>query len=647
MPRLVCVCIGVAVCVLSVGWREVDAAPRPVDTRLDAARKHVDKSGRYLHHSALKRGMKGYGLSVFAGAEPVRFDAEIVSVVPKFGPHQDVILAKLAGRKLEKTMIISGMSGSPVYMRDPKDGKFKMIGAVAYGWRGQNEPLCGIQPITNMLAAGGFLPVAGTDKAASGKSVSSAPSTGAKALVGAAMGIRKIDFASVALVPNVSGAPSGLTALSTPVMVSGLSSKGMARAGRMLKACGMIAFAGGGVGGAQAAALKNAKLVPGGGIAVPLAAGDADLAAVGTVTDVVGKNVMAFGHSFHASGHAELPMGPAYIHTVVSGRTNSFKLGSLLKVTGTMTRDEQSAIAGQIGPKPSMIPMKVQVDWPADKRRQTFNYTVARHPRMAPIMISTLLSDAAWGWRELPERHHVSYSVSIDFGKLGKYRASNVSSGSDIYWAASDLERPVFSMMRNPYGPRPEIRSVDVSIRIMPGEIGAGIIDFRLDRDTLAPGDTLTGTLTLSRPRQKRTTMRVEFKLPDDLPEGPRMLQVSDWSSAAAADMRLQPHKYRSKTTEQFLAAMQRAVKLQGNVLYMRMPLPDGGGIALDKKELPDLPPSKAAVITQAKLLDTGRFARSLLREKKVKYVLTGSATASFTVTKHRNQTPVALDAAK
>jgi len=653
MPRLVFVIIGIAVCVLSICRSEVCAAPKRVDTRLAAAEKYVAKSDRYLHHSFLKRGMKGYGLTVMAGTKIIRFDAEIVSVVTKFGPHLDVILAQLSGHKLEKTMIIAGMSGSPVFMKDPKDGKFKMIGAVAYGWSSQNEPLCGIQPITQMLAAGGFIPVEGKDGAkAAGKSVSPGRSAMApKGFLETALTVKKIDFASRAIAamapPIHSTETARMTALSTPVMVSGISVRGLARAQRMLKPFGMVPLQAGGPGVAEAAAAKGAKLVPGGGISVALAIGDADLTAIGTVTEVVGNKVMAFGHSFYGFGEAELPMGPAYIHTVISSMRSSFKMGASLNMTGTITRDETTAVAGQIGRKTAMIPMKVSIDWPGDKRKQAFNYKIAKHRFMTPMLVSMLVGDSAWGWRELPERHHVSYSLSVDFGKLGKYRASNISSGSDIYWATSDLDRAVFTMMRNPYGPRPDIRGIEVSIKIEPGEMDASIVDFRLDSQTYGPGATLTGVLTLARPRKKRTTMPVKFKLPDDLSEGVHTLQVSNWSSAASADMREQPHKFNPKTTEELLASMQRAVLLQGNVLYMRLPLKDGGGIALDKKELPDLPASKAAMIKQAKLLDTKTFRRSLLRETKVNYVLTGSVQASFTVTKHRSQTPVVSDAGR
>ena len=43
-------------------------------------------------------GQRGYGLSVFAGKEPERFDVEVVGVVRnQFGPGLSHILARLTG----------------------------------------------------------------------------------------------------------------------------------------------------------------------------------------------------------------------------------------------------------------------------------------------------------------------------------------------------------------------------------------------------------------------------------------------------------------------------------------------------------------------------------------------------------------------
>ncbi|GAH67210.1 unnamed protein product, partial [marine sediment metagenome] len=162
-----------------------------------------------------------------------------------------------------------------------------------------------------------------------------------------------------------------------------------------------------------------------------------------------------------------------------------------------------------------------------------------------------------------------------------------------------------------------------------------------LDNDTYKPGETVTGHVTLRRFRKPRTTLPVKFELPEDLPEGKYTLSASNWSAALSAARSEQPHKFAARTPADLLAGIQRTVGPQADVLYVRLPLPKGGGLALDKKELPDLPPSKAAVISQARLLDTRTFRRALVREIKTGYVLTGSARAGFEVTRHRRETPV------
>src|SRR5262245_41739238 len=95
--------------------------------------------------SELKRGMKGYGLTVFEGTKPERFDVEIIDVLSNFRPRQELILVKTKHPRLEVAKVVAGMSGSPVFI----DGK--MIGAYAYGWSFGTEPVAGVTPIRAML----------------------------------------------------------------------------------------------------------------------------------------------------------------------------------------------------------------------------------------------------------------------------------------------------------------------------------------------------------------------------------------------------------------------------------------------------------------------------------------------------------------
>ena len=103
-------------------------------------------AGSTLDPEQLTPGMKGYGLSVFQGTKPQRFDVEIIGVLKNTFPKQDMILIRMSGADLQKHKIIAGMSGSPIYIDD------KLIGALAYGWSFENDPMAGVTPIRNMLA---------------------------------------------------------------------------------------------------------------------------------------------------------------------------------------------------------------------------------------------------------------------------------------------------------------------------------------------------------------------------------------------------------------------------------------------------------------------------------------------------------------
>ena len=101
--------------------------------------------GDVMGVSELKRGMKGYGLTVFEGTKPERFEVEIIDVLTNFRPRQELILVKTKHPRLEVAKVVAGMSGSPIYING------KMIGAYAYGWSFGAEPVAGVTPIRQML----------------------------------------------------------------------------------------------------------------------------------------------------------------------------------------------------------------------------------------------------------------------------------------------------------------------------------------------------------------------------------------------------------------------------------------------------------------------------------------------------------------
>ncbi|MDY6912971.1 MAG: hypothetical protein SVT52_00715 [Planctomycetota bacterium] len=621
------------------------AAPKhkAAETHLQAAEKFVEASDRYLHHSKLGRGMKGYGLTVMAGTEIVRFDVEIVSVMTKWGPHQDVILARLSGLEFETTSIISGMSGSPVYVRH--EGTDKLIGAVAYGWSMQKEAQCGIQPITQMLAVGGFVP-GRTVKAAKRTATQAGPCGGLAPaeFIAAVLNPKKSDFSTFAwprqpAAGKASAHSPRLSRLTTPLMVSSIDERAFATLGDYLRPMGIVPVRSGGLGsGQEAQGVKDARLQPGSGISVPLVSGDVDFAGVGTVTEVVGRKVLAFGHPFFAEGEINFPMGPAYVHTVIASVQRSFKIGSTLKVTGSLNRDESAAVAGVIGPKVSMIPMTVRVRSVQDDCSEVFRYRLVSHRWLTPMLTSVMVRVSAWTRHRLPPLHTVRYVVEIDFGELGLYRSSNVFSGDDVGPAASDAARPLAAMLNNPLGPPPEVRSISADITIEPVQKTAEIVGFHLDGRIYRPGETVTGRVTLRPFRKPKIELPVQFDLPQRLPDGTYKLTACDYTANLRFYQREMPQRFRPRTVQELFRSIQRVVAPAADRLYLRLPL-GRSGLAVGSREMPDLPESKARILSEADLSDMHKFTQTLVRSLPSDYVLRGTVMAEFQVRRQPKET--------
>ncbi|WP_275936241.1 SpoIVB peptidase S55 domain-containing protein, partial [Sorangium cellulosum] len=119
-----------AACSIAVGLGTAQAISTPPDT---------------MPVSEVKPGMKGYGLTVFSGTTPEKFDVEVISTLRNFRPNQDLILIKTQHPRLEIARTVAGMSGSPIYVNG------KMIGAYAYGWLFGAEAIAGVTPIKSML----------------------------------------------------------------------------------------------------------------------------------------------------------------------------------------------------------------------------------------------------------------------------------------------------------------------------------------------------------------------------------------------------------------------------------------------------------------------------------------------------------------
>src|SRR4051812_48523631 len=79
-----------------------------------ASPKPQAPDAKYFPVEDIRPGQKGYGMTVFQGSTPERFEVEVLGVLEgQPNPKQNIILARLSGPQVDRTKVFAGMSGSP------------------------------------------------------------------------------------------------------------------------------------------------------------------------------------------------------------------------------------------------------------------------------------------------------------------------------------------------------------------------------------------------------------------------------------------------------------------------------------------------------------------------------------------------------
>jgi hypothetical protein len=470
--------------------------------------------------SEVKPGMKGYGLTVFSGTQPEKFDVEVVSILHNFRPAQDLVIIKTPHPRLNVTRTVAGMSGSPIYL----DGK--MIGAYAYGWLFGVEPIAGVTPIKSMLEdqarpiprvlfprSGGPLPVAETAEGGSRRSphaFNGAPdaydlAAHAKQLAGRAS-------------PSLS-APDGtaLARASTPLMIGGMGNAAMKLATDLLTPLGLDPMQAGG-GSATQDPNAPAKYADGGAIGVQLVRGDVSAMGLGTVTRVAGDKLVAFGHPMLGGGIEALPTAIGKVHWILASQNRSFKIGEAVRPLGALVNDRQSAIVVDASVKAPTFPVRLTVVGVDGAPKPVWNMEVAHDQFMAPSFTAMALGS---GIEETTsERRDMTWRAvsKLKVAKYGTITLYDYGAGNGNPVGAEDLVRgklvkAIGTLLNNPWEPV-TIEGVDTTVRVtFEREIsilrGAKVLEPEIDA-----GSPLRVRLTFEPFQGKLETRDIEVKVP-------------------------------------------------------------------------------------------------------------------------------------
>ncbi len=406
--------------------------------------------GPIMPVSEVKPGMKGYGLTVFRGTEPERFDVEVIDVLTRFRPNQDLILVKTSHPRLEVARVVAGMSGSPVYL----DGK--MVGAYAYGWQFPSEAVAGVTPIQSMLdeLARPLPPMLGPTPLPSVRASAAAREPDTQRYAG---DVGAYDLRSHARqLAQASPALAGGRAVpaSTPLLLGGCSDGTLRLARDLFEPLGLDPVQGGGAG--TGAIDASARYVDGGAIGVQMVSGDMSAMGTGTVTRVQGNRLVAFGHPMMNGGVSALPTAVARVVWVMATQSRSFKMAESVRPLGALVNDRPTAIVVDDRAKAPTFPVEVHIAGVDGAPHPDWSFRVAHDKFMGPSFVSMAIGNAFD--TTTSERRDVTWHARTAITVRGHGTVTvddvgvSVGGTPDVQdWAHARAVRAVGALLNNPW----------------------------------------------------------------------------------------------------------------------------------------------------------------------------------------------------
>jgi len=539
----------------------------------------------------LRAGMVGVGRTVFQGDRLEDFKVHILGVLRNVvGTRRNLILAKLEGGPLADTGVIAGMSGSPVYIDS------RLVGAVSYSL-GQfsKEPIAGITPFDEMVEA----TAQPAPRRQAGRVDLQMPLTteNMRASLRQAFSWMR-PFAEspndVQVLGNGLDASVGtmLRPIATPLTIGGFDASvidPLASAFREQGFLPMMAGAGG-----QDAALNSAQpLRPGDPIGVALVTGDLEFGATGTVTEVDGKRVYAFGHPFYGLGPTQFPMTRAYVHTILPSLFSSSKLASTGEIIGTMQQDRATAIAGTLGAGPTLIPINLKLTSDHGTTK-TFKMSIVNDQLFTPLLAYVSILNTLSSYER--QNGAASYAVrgTAMVKKYGKVDFEDLFTGdTPSIGAAAYVVGPINFLLRNAFEDV-DIEGLNLEIDASEQAKTATLERVWIDGNRPKPGTTVTLKALMRTYRGEEITRAVPVEIPANA-RGRVSIMVTDatrLSQMEARDLQLQP--LQTRDLPQMIRVLNQARK--NNRLYVRLVTPDAGAV-VKGESLSSLPPSVLAVM--------------------------------------------------
>jgi SpoIVB peptidase S55 len=524
------------------------------------------QSNEILPLDQVRPGMRGYAYTIFAGDQVEKFDLEVIGVMPNFlGPRQSIILVQLKGPKVERTGVVAGMSGSPVYL----DGKLAGALSLKLGIF-TKDPIAGVTPIEDVVHP----PAQGASQQFPLPLDSSVAQKSAPAF----------------------SLPTGstLAPIETPLVFSGFQSAALQQFAPQIQNYGFVAAQG----GTSAPRPDDAHLVPGDMAGMVLVQGDASINSACTVTAVQADRVFLCGHPFLNLGDVQIPMARSRVLTTLSSDLASTKIVNVGGSIGTITGDHLTAVTGKLGAPPVMIPLDLDVATKVGEKK--LHFEIINHPKLTPLLVAItafngLTQNAIYGEGttlhlsgEVRLRGHLPVQIENTYAPGDALVPDGLPIALSVQNIFTRLFVNTFEI--------PEVERISLRVESAPGRQSFSVDSAWLEKGEAAPGETLRVRVLLHPYRGPARVEETTVRVPDQIARGTTLrILVTDGDTLNRASRGFAFGGSSGPSgLDQLIAVLNRERRNDRLYVGLFMPSPT---ILWEDKELPNIPLSQINVI--------------------------------------------------
>ncbi|MBI4978507.1 MAG: peptidase S55 SpoIVB [Spirochaetes bacterium] len=518
---------------------------------------------------ALTEGMQGVGYTVIHGTNIEPFNVTVLGVLKKARGRSDAILVKVDGLNLDKSGIIAGMSGSPVYFNG------KLAGAVSFGWAYNKEASGGVTPIADMLK---IYDRHTAEDSRTGYYFDAKPET------------KRTADARVRTSDGMN--------TSAPLMLSGFNQEVIDLYHDNFRNMGFIPLIGGGTVKAASNAAESRTFAPGDACAIKLMEGDLNASGIGTVTATDDKRFLLFGHSMFMKGRLEAPVSKAYIHAVIPSQQISFKLGTAYgDVLGYTVFDGELGVSGEYGKKDiDMIPVTFTV-----AKGGLTNSTRVRIIRDASVFPDMLASSllavlSAEGTGE-EATVHAAITIQSSYGKpLIMTNLYLTYKSRDAYKAAAqDLLYPVQMFIFNRFR-KLDIKGVTVDVAVRDDLAYTSVEEVTADKSEYHRGDTMQLNIGLRPNQGERGYRTMTLTIPANVRPGTYTVYVGGDGSYDQFQRTFFPALFSVKSIDDIYTMLSRPLDPRALNVWMYVSVK---GLVMKGREFELLPASYYGILSK------------------------------------------------